>query len=212
MNIWRRQPSGRIKSGNLSGVGGGFFEAPSGPTYTLDAASGSFSLAGQDAGLAVNRTLEAEGGAFALVGQDAGLVLHRVMPADSGSFSLDGQAATLTYTAATPVDVRVSWLQLDTAATPVDVRVSWLQLDTAATPVDVKVSWLQLDTSGFQSGKSLYQDTDQGVAGKNKPERNHYADWLNREYERKLRIQRDDALATEFIMALVQMELLDGTI
>ena len=196
MNIWRRQPSGRIKSGNLSGVGGEFFEAPSGPTYTLDAASGSFSLAGQDAGLAVNRTLEAEGGAFALVGQDAGLVLHRVMPADSGSFSLDGQAATLTYT----------------AATPVDVRVSWLQLDTAATPVDVKVSWLQLDTSGFQSGKSLYQDTDQGVAGKNKPERNHYADWLNREYERKLRIQRDDALATEFIMALVQMELLDGTI
>ena len=147
MNIWRRQPSGRIKSGNLSGVGGEFFEAPSGPTYTLDAASGSFSLAGQDAGLAVNRTLEAEGGAFALVGQDAGLVLHRVMPADSGSFSLDGQAATLTYTAATPVDVRVSWIELDTAATPVDVRVSWLQLDTAATPCDVRVSWLQFDSA-----------------------------------------------------------------
>lgn len=64
----------------------------------------------------------------------------------------------------------------------------------------------------IQSGKSLYQDTDQGVAGKNKPERNYYVEWLNREHERKLRLQRDDALATEFVMMLVQMELLDGTI
>ena len=76
-------------------------------------------------------------------------------------------------------------------------------------PIQVAVQGL---IAYIQSGKSLYQDTDQGVAGKNKPERNHYADWLNREYERKSRIQRDDALATEFIMALVQMELLDGTI
>ena len=76
-------------------------------------------------------------------------------------------------------------------------------------PIQVAVQGL---IAYIQSGKSLYQDTDQGVAGKKPPERNYYADWLNREYERKSRIQRDDALATEFIMALVQMELLDGTI
>ena len=45
------------------------------------------------------------------------------------------------------VDVKVSWLQLDTSATPVDVKVSWLQLDTAATPCDVRVSWLQFNTA-----------------------------------------------------------------
>lgn len=45
------------------------------------------------------------------------------------------------------MDVRVSWLQLDTSATPVDVRVSWLQFDTAATPFDVRVSWLQFNTA-----------------------------------------------------------------
>jgi len=69
-----------------------------------------------------------------------------VEPAASGAYSLAGQDATLTY-AGGAVDVRVSWLQLDTAASPVEVRVSWLQFDTAATPVEVRVSWLQFDTA-----------------------------------------------------------------
>ena len=45
-----------------------------------------------------------------------------------------GIAATGNLTNGTPstVDVRVSWLEVDTDATPVDVRVSWLALDTAA--------------------------------------------------------------------------------
>lgn len=54
-------------------------------------------------------------------------------------------------------------------------------------------------------------DTSQGVARKNKPtERNHYVDFLNRQFERKSRLQKEDQLACEFIMALVQTELLDG--
>ena len=54
-------------------------------------------------------------------------------------------------------------------------------------------------------------DTSQGIAGRNKPEeRNYIAENLNRQYERKLRIERDNRLATEFIMMLVQTELLDG--
>ena len=54
---------------------------------------------------------------------------------------------SLLLAAAPPIDLKVSWLQLDTSATPVDVRVSWLQLDTAATPCDVRVSWCQFDTA-----------------------------------------------------------------
>ena len=54
-------------------------------------------------------------------------------------------------------------------------------------------------------------DTSQGMAGKNKPaERNYLAENLNREYERKSRIERANKLATEFIMMLVQTEILDG--
>jgi len=76
------------------------------------------------------------------------------------------------------------------------------------TPVSVAVHGF---LAYIASGKSLYQDTDQGMAGKNRPqERNHYADFLNREFERKSRLQRDDMLATEFIAALLQMEMLDG--
>ena len=78
------------------------------------------------------------------------------------------------------------------------------------TPVVMAVQGL---LAYIASGKSLFQDTDQGVAGKNKPaERNHYADFLNRQFERKSRLQKDDQLACEFIMALVQTELLDGTV
>lgn len=39
-----------------------------------------------------------------------------------------------------------------------------------------------------------------------------YFDSLNDQYERKLRLERDDMLATEFIMALLNTEILDGTI
>ena len=68
-----------------------------------------------------------------------------------------------------------------------------------------------LIAEGVLDRYNLFQDTSQGMAGKNKPdERNHYADFLNRQYERKLRVERDNRLATAFIMALLQTEILDG--
>ena len=57
---------------------------------------------------------------------------------DAGSFDLDAGAT---------IDVKVSWIALDTAAAPCDVKVSWIALDTAAAPCDVKVSWIALDTA-----------------------------------------------------------------
>ena len=65
----------------------------------------------------------------------------------------------------------------------------------------------------------------QGRAGK-KPEKDYAAENLRRQFEQQQkalqekeakeynqkRLQLDDMLATEFIMALVQTELLDGTI
>lgn len=97
-----------------------WLSSASGPTYTLTADSGSFTLTGQDAGLAFNRvltadtqsfaltgqaaglafnrTLAAASGSFALTGQDAGLAFNRVLSAASGSYALDGQDVTLTYT------------------------------------------------------------------------------------------------------------------
>ena len=42
------------------------------------------------------------------------------------------------------MDIRVSWLALDTNAEPCDIRVSWLALDTNAVLSHVQVSWLSL--------------------------------------------------------------------
>lgn len=96
--------------------------AATGPTYTLTADvgtfsltgqpaalqaarqlvadAGSFTLSGQSAGLQASRKLVADAGAFSLSGQDAGLSAARVLTADAGVFSLSGQDATLTYTPA----------------------------------------------------------------------------------------------------------------
>lgn len=94
--------------------------AGGGPTYTLDAAAGSFSLTGQSAGLAAarklavttgeftlagtttglaaSRNLAVTAGSFALAGNDAGLTTARKLAASVGSFSLTGNAADLVYT------------------------------------------------------------------------------------------------------------------
>jgi hypothetical protein len=64
--------------GRLGGLGsarGVRVSAPTGSPYTLNAATGS----------------------FAMTGNDAGLVAARAMPAAAGSFALTGQDATLTY-------------------------------------------------------------------------------------------------------------------
>ena len=71
----------------------------------------------------------------------------RAVGSMSGAAGLGVTASATLDTSSTPVDVRVSWLELDTSSPPVDVRVSWLELDTSSPPVDVRVSWLELDTA-----------------------------------------------------------------
>ncbi|MDY6960302.1 MAG: DUF3168 domain-containing protein [Pseudomonadota bacterium] len=68
-----------------------------GPTYTLTAEAGVFTLSGQAAGLLASRLLSAEAGAFALSGQAAGLLAARRIDAAAGLFTLSGQAAGLDY-------------------------------------------------------------------------------------------------------------------
>ena len=55
----------------------------------------------------------------------------RAVGSMSGAAGLGVTASATLDTSSTPVDVRVSWLELDTSSPPVDVRVSWLELDTA---------------------------------------------------------------------------------
>ena len=53
-----------------------------------------------DAGAPASYTLTAAAGAFTLAGQSATLLRSKVLPASAGAFTLTGQAATLTHTAA----------------------------------------------------------------------------------------------------------------
>ena len=63
--------------------------------YTLQAAIGVFVLAGQPAGLKVERRLAAEAGAFVMSGKAASLERGYKVGAEVGTFALAGQAATL---------------------------------------------------------------------------------------------------------------------
>ncbi len=93
-----------------------------GPTYTLTASSGgftltgvansllaarllssstgSFSLTGNAASLLYNRALVAEVGTFSLTGNSVNLLFNRVLQGNTGSFTLTGNAANLVYTPA----------------------------------------------------------------------------------------------------------------
>lgn len=87
---------------------GAFSEAPfsadrvaaggGGPTYTLTAATGSFTLSGKAANLVVSRKLTAATGSFTLTGQSANLKVSRKLTAATGTFSLTGISANLVYT------------------------------------------------------------------------------------------------------------------
>lgn len=74
---------------------------------------------------------------------------------------------------------------------------------------------IQLAVQGLletYSGKHLHQDTDQGVAPKAQ-QRDYLSENLIKIAKANYnltRLQQDDQLAAEFIMALVQMEFLDG--
>lgn len=75
-------------------------QAAAGPTYTLTADHGAFTLNGQAAGLQASRKLVADHGSFALSGQNAALQAGRKLLADHGAFVLAGQDVGFTYTPA----------------------------------------------------------------------------------------------------------------
>ena len=73
----------------VAGVGG--------PTYTLTAEYGSFSMGGQASGTLFNRLIAALQGSFTLTGEASGLLFNRMLDADQGGFTLSGQAAGLLF-------------------------------------------------------------------------------------------------------------------
>jgi energy-coupling factor transporter transmembrane protein EcfT len=77
------------------------------------------------------------------------------------------------------------------------------------------LSPIQLAVQGLLDELKKEEQPPSGAAKKHRssaPDMKGYVDRMNREYQRQLRIKRDDMLATEFITALVQMEILDGTV
>ena len=151
--------------------------AGGGPTYTLTAASGSFALTGQDAGLAFNRvlaadtqsytltgqatglafnrTLAAASGSFTLTGQDAGLAFNRVLSAASGSFALDGQDVTLTYTPISGATYTLGAASGSFALTGQDTGLAFNRVLTA----DTQSYSLSGDVAGLAFNRVLAADT-----------------------------------------------------
>ena len=72
--------------------------APSGPTYTLSAASGTFSYSGGDVGLAFNRVLAAASGTLSYTGGDATFSRGRTLSAAGGTFAYSGGDASFLRT------------------------------------------------------------------------------------------------------------------
>lgn len=70
-----------------------------GTAYTLTAATGSFTISGQQAALSLGRQLAASVGSFSLAGQPVGILTARNLAANTGGFIITGNAANLTTTA-----------------------------------------------------------------------------------------------------------------
>lgn len=66
-----------------------------GPTYTLSAAYGSFTLTGNTASLKASRKITTSAGSYTLTGNTSSLKASRKLTGASGSFTLTGQAALL---------------------------------------------------------------------------------------------------------------------
>ena len=101
------QTTAAAVSGNIALTGGNTFwgvmavalaPAPTGDTYTLIAASGSFTQTGQATALKVGRKLTAATASYSLSGIAAAFKTSRKLLAVSGSYALTGNTATLTYT------------------------------------------------------------------------------------------------------------------
>ena len=67
----------------------------SGPTYTLTADAGSYTLSGQTANLLASRLLTANAGSYSVTGQDASLIVSRLLSAEQGNYTLTGNDASL---------------------------------------------------------------------------------------------------------------------
>lgn len=63
--------------------------------YTIDAASGSYTLTGAAAELLAQRNVDAQSGSYALTGADATLASQRFVDAETGSYALTGSDGTL---------------------------------------------------------------------------------------------------------------------
>lgn len=72
-------------------------EAAGGPTYTLTADGGSYTLTGTAASTLYNRVVTAAGGSYTLTGTAATLTHNYSMPVDPGSYTLTGTAAGTVY-------------------------------------------------------------------------------------------------------------------
>ena len=88
-------------------------------TFILTADAGTFTLAGQDATLLVNRRLQADAGSFTLNGQDATLTYTPisgafVLSADPGAFTFTGQSANLILIGSSVTLAGVSGAQVNT--------------------------------------------------------------------------------------------------
>jgi hypothetical protein len=69
-----------------------------GPTYTLTASTGTFTLTGNTTGLQASRNISTNVGTFTLTGNATGLQTGRNIAASVGTFTLTGNAANLVYT------------------------------------------------------------------------------------------------------------------
>ena len=72
--------------------------AGGGPTYTLTAAQGSFSLTGEATTFKAARNITASQGSYSLTGESALFKASRKLLAAYGSYTLTGEDVTLTYT------------------------------------------------------------------------------------------------------------------
>lgn len=89
--IGRARPQG-------SGYDVGCWEAVTSVSYSLTAASGTYALTGQAAGLKATRKISAAQGTYSYTGQAALLRIGKLMAAAQGSYLLSGQAAALRAT------------------------------------------------------------------------------------------------------------------
>lgn len=67
--------------------------AASGPTYTLTADAGSYTVTGQAATLAASRQLALDVGSYTVTGNSAGLLASRLLNLDTGNYTLTGNDA-----------------------------------------------------------------------------------------------------------------------